>query len=237
MAKAKIITRRSKANGAILRALKNPIYDTMEIPAAAGPVPLLQFFTIPQGQALNVTGVNKTISETNLTESGSLGSPLEADFWGFNCTVMYDDGYYENGAAGPTVLVNFLDDMVEIYEQSVFEFWFNNKMWYQNPLTKIPHGVFAMTGPVATGSDAAAAAGVHFFTISNGLSSKDEYAKFLASRPHVAAWTQPLKAIGIGSKENFNVTCRWPNANVGLTADGVGTRMTTYLNGVIYTAM
>jgi len=237
MAQAKIIRRRSKANGAILRALKNPIYDVMEIPAAAGAVPLIQFFSIQQGGALNVTGVPKTIAETNLTESGSLGSPQEADFWGFNCSVMYDDGYYENGAGGPSVLVNFIDDMVEIYEQSVFEFWFNNKLWYQNPLTKIPHGVFPLTGPLATGSNAAAAAGVHFFTISNGLSSKDEYAKFLASKPHVEAWNEKLKAIGIASKENFNVTCRWPNAAVGLTADGAGTRMTVFLNGVIYTAM
>ena len=76
---------------AALRALKQPLYDTMECPADANAVNNLTFFQAPIGQALNVTAVLKTVAETNLTQAGQLGVPQEFDLFGFNMTFLYDD--------------------------------------------------------------------------------------------------------------------------------------------------
>jgi len=216
------ITVKAPSPRAALRALKQPLYDCMEAPAAAAAVNNLTWFQTPIGGALNVTGVAKSVAETNLTQSGQLGVPQEFDLYGFNFTFVEDDGYLDTAGA-PTSLANFALDIIEVYEASVFKFFFGQQRpWLTVPLSRIPHGTFFLTGP---GDDMIATE--NFFAVSMGDSSKKEFYKFLANDAQ----------IGIHSAENFSARVEWPLAAFGLTADGAASRMFCYLVGVLYTAL
>jgi hypothetical protein len=207
---------------AALRALKQPLFDTMEAPLLVNAVTNLTFFQTPVGQALNVSGNLKTIAETNLTQAGQLGIPQEFEMFGINVTVNYAGGYYDDGLG--TLLADFLDDMAIIYEQSILRFIFGqNRPWLTIPLTAIPHGDFMLTGANQTADDSES-----FEFISNGESSSKEFYKFFANdRP-----------VYINSAENFTTRLEYPNAvNLGLSANGAETRITTYLVGILYTAL
>lgn len=218
-----------QAPQAALRALKQPLFDTQEAPANANAVRNLVFFQSPLGNALNVTGNLKNISDTNLNQSGQIGIPNEFELFGFNMTFMYDTGNIEDSVGGPfSVLANYLDDMTELYEQGFFRFIFGqNRPYLQIPLTRIPHGDFMLTGPAAAAqNNGAGQTGLNIFAISNGASCKKEFYKFFVN-------DQPVP---INSAENFSVQLEWNNP-MGLTASGDESRLTVYLVGVLYTAL
>ena len=163
-----------QAPQAALRALKQPIYDCQEAPAAATPSRTLTFFQSPLGNPMNVTGTLKNTLDTSLSQSGQLGIPNEFEMFGINMTVQYEQGYIEDStvAATPTI-ANFFSDMTEIYEQGLLRFIFGqNRPYFEVPLTRIPHGDFMLTGPAGVGQDNAAGTGVNVFAISNGISAK-----------------------------------------------------------------
>lgn len=206
---------------AALRALKQPIYDCMEAPGLGAPVNLLTWFQTPIGGALNVTAAAKTVADTNLTQAGQLGVPQEFDLYGFNFTYKHDDGYYNAAAADP--IANLAADLLEVYEASVFKFFFGQQRpWLTVPLSRVPHGTFFLTGPQDI-----QAADNNVMSISNGESAKEQYYKFLANDSQIA----------IHSAENFSARIEWPLAAFGLTADGTQSRMFVYLVGVLYTAL
>jgi len=210
---------------AALRMLKQPLYDTVECPADANAVASLILFNQPLGSALNVSGAIKNRADTNLSKSAALGTPNEFLLYGVNMCFTYDTGYLCDAA--PT-LANFLNDMVEVYDQGVFRLRFGqNKDSLVLPLIAVPHGDFFLTGESATASDNAAAAGNSFVNISNGESSKREFFKHFSNK-------QP---IFIDSEETFTVRLEWPNAAMGLSANGDESRMTVYLVGVYSTGL
>jgi len=217
-----MITVQEPAPRAALRALKQPVFDTMECPGAGAPVANLTFFQAPLGQNLNVTGVAKTAAETNLNQAGQLGVPQEFDLFGFNITWENDDYWFEDtGAVGS--LPNFILDSVEIYEASVFQFFFGQqRAWLQIPLVKVPHGPFCVTGPGDVAIDTE-----KYYNIHCGESTKDEFLKFLANDA----------PISIHSAENFSARIDWPLAAMGLTANGVNSKIKVYLVGVLYAAL
>lgn len=227
----KLTIERETSQG-VLRGLKQPLYDTMEIPADANAVPSIDFFTRPIGDDLNVSGNSKTELDTNMSSSGELGTPEQFELFGFNVAVMYGSAYKEvDDTYG--ALADFLDDMAEIYEQGVFEFLQNSKSYLEIPLTQIPHGNFHLHTPADTGSDAAAAAGVNFFMISNGDPEKKEFYKFYVNdAPEF-----------IPSNQNFRCKLRYPNGDIGLSASGtsdaddVYTRVVVYMVGVQYASL
>jgi len=107
-----------------LRPLKQPLYDTMQYPAAG--VNALSFFQVPQGQAL-VAGVNKTAVHTNLTQAGQLGTPQQFDLFGFQCKL-------------PVVTINA--DWDALIANGVFTFSFGqNRQWLTVPLAYVPAGI------------------------------------------------------------------------------------------------
>lgn len=221
----KLTIERETSQG-VLRGLRQPLYDTMEIPADAAAVPSIDFFTRPIGDELNVTGNSKTELDTNLTSSGELGTPEQFELFGFNVSVLYASKYKEVGDTYGS-LANFLDDMTEIYEQGVFEFLQNSKSYLEIPLTQIPHGNFHLYGPADTASDNAAGLGVNFYSISNGMPEKKEFYKFYVNdAPEF-----------IPSNQNFKCRLKYPNGDIGLSGDGTGTRVVVYMVGVLYAAL
>lgn len=140
----------------VLRPLKQPMYDTEVYPAAG--VGRLQFFV----NAANIaaTGAAKTLADTNMTQNGQLGSPLEFDLIGFNVEV----------ARGTT-----LDDHNGIFNTGVFQWVFGpSTPWLTVPLTRIPEGV-AQSGAL----DGAAAA---VSILSNGTPHVTNFYNFAVDR-------------------------------------------------------
>lgn len=216
-----MVVKKQKPGIAALRKLKNPLYDTEDLPADAAAVNNLTFFQTPIGGALPVAGTPKTYAETNLQQSGMLGEPNEFDVMGFQCTYNWDMDYKDIGTANETV-ANFIDDMTEVYEQSVFTWRYSNKEYLNVPLTRIPHGDFYLYGPADTQDDNGTGVGDTYFFISNGNPSRKEFYKFYVDG----------KPSRIRSMENFSAQISWPNAAVGLTAGGDESRMTVFVNGI-----
>jgi len=68
---------------AIVRSYKEPLYDSVQILAAA-PATERIWFQRPLGQTLEDGVTTKTLLHTNLNQSGTLGTPLSFDIYGFN---------------------------------------------------------------------------------------------------------------------------------------------------------
>lgn len=106
----------------VLRPLKQPMYDTETYPAAG--VGRLQWFV--NSSTIAATGAAKTLAETNMTQNGNLGTPLEFDLIGFNFEIQY----------GTTI-----PDRSNIENTGVFIWIFGqNTPWLTIPITRIPEG-------------------------------------------------------------------------------------------------
>lgn len=110
----------------VLRPLKQPMYDTEIYPAAG--VGRLQYFV--NSATIAATGAAKTLAETNMTQNGQLGTPLEFDLIGFNFEVANRTD------------INALTDNDSILNTGVWSWIFGqNTPWLQVPVTRIPTGV------------------------------------------------------------------------------------------------
>lgn len=221
-----MVTLKKPRSPAGLRMLKNPIYDTEDIPAAAAATTTIMFFHNPIGQGTGVAGTVKTSSETNLRTSGQLGDPNKFELFGFQAEVYYDN-IPKEVADTYAAVGDIFDDFAEIYEQGVFKFRNNQKNWLTVPLTRIPHGQYHLTGPRDSASDNAAALGINLVPVSNGVQSYNEYFKYRVDGRNMM----------IGSTETFRARIDYPNGAIGLTASGDETRITVYLCGILYSAM
>jgi len=189
---------------AILRPLKQPIYDTENVPSAGGAAQLT-FFQRPMGQAFaNIpVGVGKTLADTNMTQAAQLGTPNEFDLWGFNVRL------------GDTVT---LADFQACMDQGVFTFNFGQgRPWLQTQLHDIPTGV-GISG--STAIDGAGAATQVDLPVNGVVASKEIYSFAVGRKP-----------VRIRSNETFNVVITWPNANPNPV---VFVRVTVVLRGIYY---
>ncbi len=136
-----------------VRALRNPLYDTDNILAAA--TNQLRLFQVPIGQ-LNASAVRKTEADTNLSQAGQLANPQMFDLHGFQLEVQIG-----------TVVA----DHILLYTRGVFEFSFGTqRIWLQVPLSRVPQG----TSLQGVGSGAAASP-----NLANGSPSVREYYPFV----------------------------------------------------------
>lgn len=208
---------------ALLRALKQPLYDTWEAPAdGATAVPLASFFQIPPGQPMNVSGNTKSLAETNMQAAGLLGDPMQFALMGYQFNILYDDGYFESAGSG-SLAANFAADMTETYEGSVFKFFVSNeRMITRIPLSRIPNGPFFLSGPGDVAID-----DQKFYAITNGEPVRGEFQKFLTNN----------KPEMLDSEETFSARIEWPLGNYGLSVDGAGSRLTVILQGVLFTSL
>ena len=192
---------------ATLRPLKQPRYDTENIPSAGG-ANTLNFFQRPIGQgfANAPVGVGKTLADTNMQQAGQLGTPTEFDVWGSNVRT--------------NVTVTQADWHIAM-AQGVFTFNFGQgRPWLQTQLRDIPAGVDSH-GSMAV--DGAAALDVRQI-ISNGVPSVKELYSFAVGR----------KPVRIRSNETFGCSINWPNANPNPL---LFVRLSVFLRGIEYSAL
>lgn len=116
-----------------VRALRNPLYDTDFIQAAA--TNQMRFYQTPQGQN-NLSAAVKTEKDTNLTIGGQLANPQMFDMFGFQFEAQAD-------AARA--------DKLLVYNTGVAEFSFGTtRIWLQQPVTRVPTGPQLVTTAAAT---------------------------------------------------------------------------------------
>lgn len=206
MAKRAGLVVSAQPKAAALRPLKQPLYDTSILPAAGGLA--VQFFAIPLGQAMPVTGVLKTLADTNMQQAGQLGTPNMFELYGFKFKYQQS--------------VNVAADFDAIYDTGVFTFNFGQQRpWLQIPLAQIPAGTMP-TG--ANTIDGQAAPGAEIYSLTNGPSNTNSYYNFTIQR----------KAILIGSNEVFGATVTYPLGAAAVTAN---TRVQVYLVGIFHRAI
>jgi hypothetical protein len=178
------LTYSSPTPRALLRPLKQDLYDTENIPSAGG-VNQLVYFQRPFGQNIAQAPVAaKTYADTNMNQASQLGTPQEFDLYGFNFRL------------GDMVT---LADFQAVMDQGVFTFNFGQgRPWLRTQLANIPSGV-APFG--ATAIDGAAAQVVHDLPVQGVPSAKEMYNFCVGKKP-----------CRIRSNETFNVEVTWPNA-------------------------
>lgn len=166
----------------VLRPLKQPLYDTEGYPNSA--VTERKWFARAQGSGDAASVISsKTISETNLTQTGQLSAPDTFALFGFNFVIEY----------GTT-----LADMRLILNTGAFIFTFTgSRVYLEIPLNRIPAGV-KPEGPLA--ADGATAA-VVYTEVQNGSGHMSNVYPFnIKDR---TLWIQP--------NENFGVKVTYPS--------------------------
>lgn len=149
---------------------KEPRYDTFVTAAAGAGVPLVPFFAVPKGQVGSGFAVNKTVSETNLSVAGMIGSPNQFLVHGFAIEPVFPSE--EIAVPGTNTA---MADYLAIYFSGLFRFTLDtNNIQLEIPVSRIP------AGPGANGILATALAGVPLTaaTPHNGVSHISHYYDF-----------------------------------------------------------
>jgi hypothetical protein len=184
----------------VLRPLKQPLYDTEIYPAAG--VGRLQFFV--NSSTIAATGAAKTLADTNMTQNGQLGTPLEFDLIGFN---------FEPARRTDVAAVTDLD---LIMNTGVWTWIFGqNTPWLQVPITRIPEGV-GISGFAATTVAATTIIGA-----SNGTPHVTNFYNFAVDR----------RARHIFSTESFRGELSYP---IGVVPITLATRVRAYMLGILF---
>lgn len=176
----------------VLRPLRQPLYDTEKL---------------TDGQTLPVTlftdnkkfadGTTKLECDTNMTQSGQLGYPLEFDLVGFLAEL-------QRGATR--------SQFNDIYNKIVWKWFFGqNVPWLRIKLTKIPEGI-GSTGSVSIDGNAAPA---EASIISNGwgvvtnfynFTTPDRKARRISSTESFKAELTICSALSLGSQQVVKIT-------------------------------
>ncbi len=175
------------ASGALLRPLKNPLYDTESVPASA--VTSRTYFSRPQGNAdASAAIAAKTASETNLTQAGQITVPNQFKLYGFTYEVQ----------AGTTIA-----DWRLLYNSALFTFTFGGTRTYlQVPLLRIPQGM----GPEGFAAIDGNTSNTQAVEVHNGLGQVSNYYNFEYKKA----------TMHIQSAENFGVVVTY-SATSGIT--------------------
>lgn len=202
-----MLTQARRAARAMLRPLKQPLFDTGILAAAANN--RVQFFATAQGAALGAG--NKTEVDTNLQQQGQIGRPLEFDLYGFNVELVNDIADVPNNVV----------DRGLVYTSGVFQFFFGQQRpWLEVPFTQIPNGPY-VTGTIAT---ADATTPTNYASMYNGKSSTKEFYDFTIGK----------EPVPIASAETFSALLSFPTAAVTLNT---ATRVRCYMKGILFASL
>ncbi|MGH8898199.1 MAG: hypothetical protein ACRDZ4_14560 [Egibacteraceae bacterium] len=183
----------------VLRPLRQPLYDTEKL--TNGQTGTVSLFADNKKFA---DGAQKLECDTNMTQSGQLGYPLEFDLVGFLTELE----------RGTTRL-----QQNDVYNKLVFKWFFGqNVPWLRIKLTKMPEGI-GQTGSVSTGTGDAVEASI----VSNGWGVVTNFYNFT---------TPDRKARRISSTESFRNELTICSAlSLG---SGVTRKITTWMLGILY---
>lgn len=205
-----VITTERAQGRAVLRKLKNPVYDTAVFPNAA--TIRMGFFQAQIGVPITPAGAAKTLADTNLTQGGCLGKPVEMDW--FNTTV--EVGYTASLAVDTALAA----DLGLLYWRGLLEVKFGNQRpWLQIPVHNAAPGV-SLTGALCTANNAV----------------PHEYQYTCNGTPSVKNFTDVTigdQPVPIGSQESFLAEITFPAA----VTPTVARRVRVYLNGIYYTGL
>ena len=148
---------------------KQPLYDTFLTAAGGGGVATVPFFQVPQGAiGSGFVAPGKSLSETNMTEPGTLGFPNQFLLYGFQLMA-----FLPSVAGGATS--NTDADFQAIYNTGVFRFIRGaNKIELEVPLDRIPTG----PGPYGFASTAVLGTPLEAVRINNGVPHTSHYYNF-----------------------------------------------------------
>ena len=184
----------------VLRPLRQPLYDTEKL--INGQTAKISLFT--DNKKFD-DGSSKSECDTNMTQSGTLGYPLEFDLVGFLVEL-------ERGTTRA--------QQNDIYNKLVFKWFFGqNVPWLRNKLTKMPEGI----GPAGSVSIDGNAAAAEASIISNGWGVVTNFFNFT---------TPDRKARRISSTESFKndmEICAALSIGSGQTV-----KITTFMLGILY---
>lgn len=204
-----MLTKQRKAARALLRPLKQPLYDTMQLTAATN-YSQVPFFQVPQSGNIVAAGAQKSEVDTNLLNASMIGRPQDFDLWGFTCELDTSLAVAETRMA----------DMLLLF-RGMFEFNFGQQNpWYRVPLQQIPNGC-GTEGTIGTADDAAA---VNYGDFHNGIASSKEFYNVTINK----------NPIPILYAETFYAALRWPVAPVNLANTF---RIRVFMKGVLYTGI
>lgn len=183
----------------VLRPLRQPLYDTEKF--ANGDTQQVLF----TDNKKFADGTAKSLADTNMPQSSTLGFPLEFDHVGFTFE-------YQRGTSRA--------DFNILYSGTVFE-WIYGQVtrWLQIRLTRIPEGITASGSVSIDGNAAPAEASI----IGNGWGVVSNFYNFT---------TPDRKARRITSTESFKNPILFFPAIAGLTASP--RKGTTYMLGILY---
>lgn len=183
----------------VLRPLRQPLYDSEFL--ANGATGTVSFF---QDNKKFATGAQKLASDTNMTQSGQLGYPLEFDLVGF----LFE---LERGTTRT--------QSNSVYNSSVWNWFFGqNVPWLRCKLSKIPEGI-AASGSVSTGTGQATEASI----ISNGWGVVTNFYNFT---------TPDRKARRVSSTESFRMDLVISYALA--LGSGLSVKATAWMLGILY---
>lgn len=198
--------------GAKLRVLPQPVYDS-ELTGTSAISQVVFFATALGGSFQNTSGTpdytRKTLADTNIRQTGQLGSPLEFDMVGFNLKLQ--------PAVTTTPAVITPADFTQLYKNGWFEFAFNNRPFLQIPIEELPHG----NGASGFNGVTTAAAGNQMPHV--GVGHRSNIFKYLVGKYRVR----------IRSTENFSATLNW---NAAIT-QSITWKVTLLLQGFLYNAI
>jgi hypothetical protein len=182
----------------VLRPLRQPLYDTEKF--SNGDTQQILF----SDNRKFADGTAKTLCDTNMPQSGTLGFPLEFDHVGFTFEL-------ERGTTRA--------DHNILYGCSVFE-WIYGQVtrWLQVRLTRIPEGITSSGSVSIDGQAGPTEASI----IGNGWGVTSNFYNFT---------TPDRKARRITSTESFKNPILFPRTLANLAADRLGT---TYVLGILY---
>ena len=184
----------------VLRPLRQPLYDSEKF--TNGQTLKAQLFADNKKFS---DGTAKTECDTNLTQSGQLGYPLEFDLVGFLVEL-------ERGTTRA--------QQNDIYNKVVFKWFFGqNVPWLRNKLTKMPEGI----GPAGSVSIDGNASGTEASIISNGWGVVTNFFNFT---------TPDRKARRVSSTESFRNDMEICAALA--IGTGLEVKITTFMLGILY---
>ena len=162
----------------VASVLDQPLYDTVHLAAAAGPL-VYRFFSVPQGGIL--TGViPKTVMHTNLVQAGQLEQGVTFNITALTMTVRQ----HEKAAAVAPTQADYT-----ILQDGLITVDVSDRNWGRFPVSLIPSG----GGELYFSSDGAAFAGPAVAQISKGI-------------PATANKYNLQYPIPLGVQENFSVS-------------------------------